>query len=165
MSTEMTTRGYLSTALVPSGEQWKKMRRIVSTRDFTCETSVASCKEADHLVDYVDKQCKNNSESGGLVKVRLAAQHYCGNVIRKMVFNKRFFGEGMEDGGPGLEEEEHVNALFKPLAYIFSFCVSDYVPCLRGVVDLDGHEKVMKENIGIIDKYYEDLLDRFERWS
>ncbi|KAK0578236.1 hypothetical protein LWI29_007192 [Acer saccharum] len=163
MSTKMATRGYLSTALVPSGEQWKKMRRIVSTHVISSAKlqwlHAKRIEEADHLVDYVYKQCKNNSESGGLVKVRVAAQHYCGNVIRKMVFNKRFFGEGMEDGGPGLEEEEHVNALFNVLAYIYSFCISDYVPCLRGVVDLDGHEKVMKENIGIIDKYHDPIIE------
>ncbi|TXG46891.1 hypothetical protein EZV62_026185 [Acer yangbiense] len=105
ISTEMTTKGYLSTALVPYGEQWKKMRRIVST----------------HVVSPAK--------------------------LRKMVFNKRFFREGSEAGGPGLEAEKHIDAIFKVLAYMYSLCVSDYVPCLRGMVDLDGHEKVMKENI------------------
>ncbi|KAK0580110.1 hypothetical protein LWI29_036530 [Acer saccharum] len=75
------------------------------------------------------------------------------------MFNKRFFGEGSEDGGPGLEEEEHIDAIFKVLAYLYSFCVSDYVPYLRGVVDLDGHEKVMKENIGIIDRYHDPIIE------
>ncbi|KAK0577928.1 hypothetical protein LWI29_002454 [Acer saccharum] len=164
MSTEMTSKGYLSTILVPSGEQWKKMRRIVSTHVVSPAKHrwfhMKRIEEADHLVRYVYEQCKNVSESGGgLVKVRVAAQQYCGNVIRKMVFNKRFFGEGSEDGGPGLEEEEHIDALFKVLAYIYSFCVSDYVPYLRGVVDLDGHEKVMKENIGIIDRYHDPIIE------
>ncbi|TXG46886.1 hypothetical protein EZV62_026180 [Acer yangbiense] len=164
MSTEMTSKGYLSTILVPSGEQWKKMRRIVSTHVVSPAKHrwfhMKRIEEADHLVRYVYKQCKNVSESGGgLVKVRVAAQQYCGNVIRKMVFNKRFFGEGSEDGGPGLEEEEHIDAIFKVLAYLYSFCVSDYVPYLRGVVDLDGHEKVMKENIGIIDRYHDPIIE------
>ncbi|KAI9198214.1 hypothetical protein LWI28_011960 [Acer negundo] len=164
MSTEMTTKGYLSTILVPSGEQWKKMRRVVSTHVVSPAKHrwfrTKRIEEADHLVHYVYEQCKNVSESGGgLVKVRVAAQQYCGNVIRKMVFNKRFFGEGSKDGGPGLEEEEHIDAIFKVLAYIYSFCVSDYVPCLKGVVDLDGHEKVMKENIGIIDKYHDPIIE------
>ncbi|KAK4858247.1 hypothetical protein QYF36_013256 [Acer negundo] len=171
MSTEMTTKGYLSTALVPYGEQWKKMRRIVSAHVVSPAKHkwfhVKRVEEADHLVRYVYEQCKNVPESstGGLVKVRVAAQQYCGNVIRKMVFNKRFFGEGSKDGGPGLEEEEHVNALFKVLAYIFSFCVSDYVPYLRGVVDLDGHEKVMKENIRIINKFHDPIIEeRILQW-
>ncbi|KAK1556257.1 hypothetical protein Q3G72_001576 [Acer saccharum] len=75
------------------------------------------------------------------------------------MFKKRFFGEGSEDGGPGLEEEEHIDAIFKVLAYLYSFCVSDYVPYLRRVVDLDGHEKVMKENIGIIDRYHDPIIE------
>ncbi|KAH7564752.1 hypothetical protein JRO89_XS09G0019800 [Xanthoceras sorbifolium] len=71
----------------------------------------------------------------------------------------------MEDGGPGLEEEEHINALFKVLTYIYSFCISDYVPFLRGVVDLDGHEKVMKENVGIIDKFHDPIIEeRIQQW-
>ncbi|THF98103.1 hypothetical protein TEA_013409 [Camellia sinensis var. sinensis] len=57
-----------------------------------------------------------NSATGGLVNVRVAAQHFCGNVIRKMIFNRRFFGKGMEDGGPAVEEEEHVDALFTILS-------------------------------------------------
>ncbi|GMP89971.1 hypothetical protein CsSME_00041313 [Camellia sinensis var. sinensis] len=57
-----------------------------------------------------------NSATGGLVNVRVAAQHFCGNVIRKMIFNRRFFGKGMEYGGPAVEEEEHVDALFTILS-------------------------------------------------
>ncbi|KAL5757134.1 hypothetical protein ACOSQ2_021880 [Xanthoceras sorbifolium] len=122
-------------------------------------------EEADHLIRYVHNQCKNNYEDGGLVNVRVASQQYCGNVIRKMVFNKRFFGKGMADGGPGLEEVEHVHALFTVLQYLNSFCVTDYVSFWRWKLDLDGHEKVMKKAIGIIEKYHDPLIEeRVRQW-
>ncbi|XP_015577436.3 phenylalanine N-monooxygenase CYP79D16 isoform X2 [Ricinus communis] len=110
MSTDLTTRGYLATGAVPLGEQWKKMRRVLVTQFL----SVEKCKwfygkrleAADHLVRYVYNQCKT-VEEGGSVNVRVTGRHYCGNVTRKMVFNKRFFGEGMKDGGPGLDLDGH----------------------------------------------------------
>ncbi|KAJ4719234.1 Cytochrome P450 [Melia azedarach] len=167
MSTDVTTRGYLTTALVPFGEQWKKMRRVLSTEVLSPEKHrwflAKRIEEADHLVRYVYNQCKN-SNNGGMVNVRIAAEHYCGNLIRKMVFNRRFFGKGMEDGGPGLEEEEHLYSLFNILAYLYSFCVSDYLPWLRGF-DLDGHEKIMKEVNEIINKYHDPIIEeRIQQW-
>ncbi|KAK8717822.1 hypothetical protein V6N13_045076 [Hibiscus sabdariffa] len=100
-------------------------------------------EEADNLVRYVQNQCKNSDE-GGLVNLRVATRHYCGNVMRKLVFNRTYFGEGIADGGPGFEEEEYVDAIFTSLAYVHSFCVSDFLPFLRGL-DLEGHEKIVKE--------------------
>ncbi|KAL5825854.1 hypothetical protein ACOSQ3_021917 [Xanthoceras sorbifolium] len=153
MSTEMTSKG---------GEQWKKMKKIVTTEVVSPTrhrsksrggtTGSAPVEEADHLIRYVYNQCKNNYEDGGLVNVRVASRQYCGNVIRKMVFNKSFFGKGMEDGGPVLQ-------------YIYSFCVTDYIPFLRWKLDLDGHEKVMKKAIGIIEKYHDPLIEeRVRQW-
>ncbi|KAK0578832.1 hypothetical protein LWI29_016858 [Acer saccharum] len=165
MSTEMTTRGYLTAALIPFGEQWKKMRRILTTEVVSPAKHrwfyTKRTEEADHLVRYVYNQIK----LGGLVNVRVAAQQYCGNLIRKMVFNKRFFGDGSKDRGPGLEEEEHVYAIFTILHYLYSFCASDFVPCLRWKFDLDGHEKAMKKVVEIIDKYHNPIIEeRIRQW-
>ncbi|XP_015577423.1 phenylalanine N-monooxygenase CYP79D16 [Ricinus communis] len=167
MSTDLTTSGYLTTTLVPLGEQWKKMKRVLVTQVLSAEKYKwfygKRLEEADHLVRYVYNQCKT-AEEGGSVDVRITGRHYCGNVIRKMVFNKRFFGEGMKDGGPGVEEKEHVDAILTALAHTYAFCLSDYMPCLRGL-DLDGHEKVMKDAIGIIKKYQDPIIEaRVEQW-
>ncbi|KAK9940915.1 hypothetical protein M0R45_017548 [Rubus argutus] len=162
VSTSLVTNRYLTTILVPFGEQWKKMRRVITTELLSPARQRWLLKkrveEANHLVRYVYNQCCLSPDEGGTVNVRVAAQHYCANVIRKMVFNKRYFGEGMEDGGPGLEEEEHVAALFTILKYIYSFCVSDYMPCLRGL-DLDGQEKMIKQALEITKKYHEPLIE------
>lgn len=163
LSTKITSKGYLTAVMSPIGEQWKKMKRIILNEVVSPSRHrwfhSKRVEEADNLVRYVFRQ-------NGLVNVRVASQHYCGNLIRKMVFNRRYFGEGMEDGGPSLEEVEHVDALFKILEYTYAFCVSDYVPLLRGVVDLDGHEKVIRESNEVIDKYHDPIIEeRIHQWN
>ncbi|XP_061349293.1 isoleucine N-monooxygenase 2-like [Gastrolobium bilobum] len=164
-SSEHVSSGYLTTALVPFGEQWKKMKKVLSNgllsplrHQWLHDKRV---EEADNLVRYVYNQCKN----GGLVNVKVAAHHYSGNVIRRLVFNRRYFGKGNEDGGPGFEEVEHVQALFTVLRNLFAFSVSDYVPCLRGL-DLDGSEKNMKSAVMIVKKYHDSIIEeRIQQWK
>ncbi|KAA8543653.1 hypothetical protein F0562_021601 [Nyssa sinensis] len=167
MGADLTSGGYLTTALVPLGEQWKKMKKILASEVLSPEKHRwlhgKRVDEADHLVHYVYNQCMN-SVTGGVVNVRIATQHYCGNVIRKMIFNKRFFGKGMADGGPGVEEEEHLEGLFTILEYLNSFSVSDYIPWLRRL-DLDGHEKIMKKAVASVRKYNDPEIDeRIQQW-
>ncbi|KAF7843777.1 isoleucine N-monooxygenase 2-like [Senna tora] len=101
MSAELISSGYLTTILVPFGQQWKKMKKIVSNE-------LVSPARLQWLHDMRIQEADN--------LVRVAAQQYCGNVIRRMVFNKRYFGEGGKNGGPGLEEEQHVEAIFTLLS-------------------------------------------------
>lgn len=168
-SSEYASGGYLTTALVPYGEQWKKMKKVITNdivsplkHQWLHDKRVA---EADNLVRYVYNQCNKNG--GGLVNVRLAAQHYDGNVIRRLFFNTRYFGKGREeeDGGPGFEEVEHVEALFTVLKYLFAFSVSDYIPSFRGL-DLDGHERNMKMAANILRKYHDPIIEhRIQQWN
>ncbi|KAL4379627.1 hypothetical protein GQ457_02G005130 [Hibiscus cannabinus] len=144
MATDVLSKGHLGPLFAPSGDQRKVER-------------------TDNLVRYVHNQCKNSDE-GGLVNLRVAARHYCGNVMRKLVFNQRYFGEGKADGGPGFEEEEYIEAIFTSLAYVYSFCISDYLPFLRDL-DLEGHEKIMKEATRVMDKYHDPIIqDRIRKW-
>lgn len=172
MGTEYSSRGYLSIAVAPWGDQWKKMRRVVASEVINPARLrwllEKRTEEADNLVKYIYNQCKKSSgataASAAIVDVRVAARQYSGNVIRKMIFNKRYFGEGREDGGPGVEEMEHVDALFTVLSLLYAFSVADYVPWLRSL-DLDGHERMMKEAIQVVNKYHEREVDeRIRLW-
>jgi phenylalanine N-monooxygenase len=165
-SSEYGSGGYLTTALTPYGEQWKKMKKVLTNEllsplrhQWLHDKRV---QEADNLVRFVHNQCMNG---GGVVDVRVAAQLYSGSVIRRLVFNRRYFGEGREDGGPGAEELEHVEALFTALKYLFAFSISDYMPCFRGL-DLDGHKGAMKKACEVVRKYHDPLIeDRIEQWK
>lgn len=172
MGTHYSSRGFLSIAVAPWGDQWKKMRRVVASEVIN-PTRLRwllekRTEEADNLVRYVHNQCKGHDSTtpagGTAVDVRVAARQYSANVIRKMMFGRRHFGEGCPDGGPGKEEEEHVDALFTVLSLLYAFNVSDYIPALR-CLDLDGHEKTMKRAIKVVNKYQEPIIDeRIKEW-
>ncbi|KAL6326430.1 hypothetical protein AAG906_008292 [Vitis piasezkii] len=164
MTSDHLSRGFLTT----------KMRRIITSEVLKPARHMwllqKRTEEADNLVRFIYNQCKfscitsHNFTDSSVVNVRTAVRQYTGNVIRKMMFSRRYFGEGRKDGGPGLEEEEHVNSLFTSLAYLYSFSPSDYLPCLR-VFDLDGHEKMVKEALSIINKHHDPIVDeRIIQW-
>ncbi|EOY20507.1 Cytochrome p450 79a2, putative [Theobroma cacao] len=167
MATEYSSRRFLTIAVVPWGDQWKKMRKVV-----TCEIVSASklrsllenrTEEADNLFRFIYNQFKSNgddnSTSSAVVNLRLAMRQYSGNVMRKMIFNRRYFGEGRKDGGPGYEEEEHVESLFTVLKQAYSFILSDSIPWLRSF-DLEGHEKTVCKAMKIVSEYQDPLITR-----
>ncbi|KAI3901076.1 hypothetical protein MKW92_007104 [Papaver armeniacum] len=170
MATEYLSRGFLTAVVTPWGDQWKKMRRVVTSE----MVSHARLKwllekrneEADNLVFYLHNQCNKNSLSGGAVfNIRLLTRQFSGNVIRKMIFNRRYFGKGRKDGGPGIEEIEHVDSAFDVLYYVYAFNIQDYLPYLRWL-DLDGHKKIVKRAMGVVDKYHNPIIEeRIQQWS
>ncbi|KAK7316516.1 hypothetical protein RJT34_00039 [Clitoria ternatea] len=162
ISTYLITSGYLTTAFVPFGPQWKKMKRVISNNLLSTTKHqllhLKRVEEANNLVFHIyNTICQKNNDVG-LVNVRDVAQHYCCNVIKKLCFGTRYFGEGGQDGGPCVEEVEHLDALFTLLDNVNTFNVSDYVPFLRGL-DLDGHEAKVKKAIEIVNKYHDPIIE------
>ncbi|KAI3927705.1 hypothetical protein MKW92_007872 [Papaver armeniacum] len=100
-------------------------------------------EEADNLVFYLHNQCNKNLLCGGQVfNLRLLTRQFSGNVIRKMVFNKRYFGKGRKDGGPCSEEIEHVDSAFTVLSYIYALAM------------------------GVVNKYHDPIIEeRIRQWS
>ncbi|KAL1564012.1 phenylalanine N-monooxygenase [Salvia divinorum] len=144
------------------------MRRVMASEVLTAgvfrRLHAKRCGEADHLVRYVYNQW-NNPDINGVVNLRDTTQHYCGNVSRKMVFGERFFGQGMDDGGPGIEERKHVDGLFTILSCLYSFGVADFVPWLE-VLDLDGHKRIVMNALKNVRKYQDPTINkRMEMWN
>ncbi|XP_027104148.1 tryptophan N-monooxygenase CYP79A68-like [Coffea arabica] len=162
MATELSSRGFLSMAVSPWGPQWKKMRKMYTSELMTPARHrwliEKRNQEADNYVSFILNQCKSSGRDGAVVDVRTALRHYAINVVRKVVFNTRYFGEGGKDGGPGDEEKEHVKAIFTILRHLYAFCVSDYLPWLR-VLDIDNHEKIVKEALGVMNKYHDPIIE------
>uniref|UniRef100_A0A0D9V8K3 Uncharacterized protein n=1 Tax=Leersia perrieri TaxID=77586 RepID=A0A0D9V8K3_9ORYZ len=96
--------------------------------------------EADHLLRHVYLLAHyDDGTDAAVVDVRHVARHFCSNVIRRLTFGRRHFRQPKpEDGAPGRDEAEHMDALFAALNYLDEFCVSDYFPAVVGL-DLDGH--------------------------
>ncbi|CAF1879619.1 unnamed protein product [Brassica napus] len=170
MGTEYCSRGYLTIAVEPQGEQWKKMRRVVASHVTSQKsfkwTLEKRTEEADNLVRYINNICVKNQGNGfEVIDLRLVVRQYSGNVARKMLFGVRHFGKGSEDGfGPGFEEIEHVDSLFTVVTHLYAFALSDYVPWLR-FLDLEGHEKVVSGAMRNISKYNDSFVDqRLKKW-
>ncbi|KAH7542102.1 hypothetical protein FEM48_Zijuj02G0037600 [Ziziphus jujuba var. spinosa] len=121
-------------------------------------------EEADNLVRYVYNLCSNGGSAGQVINVRTVAQHYTASMMRRMIFNKRFYGKGSEDGRPGVEEQEHVSALFTVLSYMYAFTVADYLPWLRFFY-FGGHEKKVRKAMEVLKKYQEAIVnERVQQW-
>ncbi|KAF5778509.1 putative isoleucine N-monooxygenase [Helianthus annuus] len=172
LSAYLISGGFRTAAMSPYGEQWKKMKRILNREMLSPPMQKwlqpKRDEEADQVLRYIYNQIEKQDAivDGGLINVRALSQHFFANVTRNIIFGKRFFGQGMEDGGPGEEETEHVAALFVLLKYLYAFCISDYFPWLRGKVDLDGHENIIRTAIENVRKYQDPLVDeRIQMWN
>ena len=96
--------------------------------------------------------------------VRTATKQYAAGVMRRMIFGRRYLGEGREDGGPGKEEEEHVEALLTVLSHIYVYSVSDVLPWLQWF-DLDGHQRIVRKAISVINKHQDSIIsERIREW-
>jgi phenylalanine N-monooxygenase len=118
-------------------------------------------EEYDHLVRYINKTCCSSvAQNGNIINVRHVAQHFCGDMIRRLVFGKRYFSglPASSTTGPGQDEEAHVAALFSLLNYLYSFCVSDYIPALQGL-DLEGHERASKDIMRVLNELHDPIIE------
>nr|WAL01197.1 cytochrome P450 family 79 [Linum usitatissimum] len=155
---------YKTTVVAPYDDHWRKMRKVLTSEIISPARHKwlhdKRAMEVDNLVFYVH----NHSGAHKSVNLRVVAQHYCGNVIRKLMFNRRFFGEPTTDGGPGPEEVEHVDAVFGALKYVYSFSISNIFPFLGGL-DVDGQGKVIKQANKTMRDYQNPIIDeRIRQW-
>ena len=165
MTAEIVSNGYLSTVLSPMGEQWKKMRKILASQVLNSSTLHRMLgqrtDEADILLRYIFGLTKN----GEAINIRSIVRHYCGTVIRRMIFSRRYYGKGREDGGPSLEEEEHNQALLSILRHVNAFSISEFIPLLK-TFDLDGHGKIVKRALKVIRNHDEPIIEeRVQEWG
>ncbi|CAN6216520.1 unnamed protein product [Urochloa humidicola] len=167
-ASETFSHGYRNAVLSPYGDQWRKMRRVLAA-EVLCPSrhrwlADKRADEADNITRYVYNlvtAAKSSSGGSGALDVRHVTRHYCGNVIRRLIFNRRYFDKPQSDGGPGPLEVQHVDAVFASLGLLYAFCVSDYLPWLRGL-DLDGHEKQIKDAHRTVNELHDRVID--ERW-
>ena len=153
--------GYKGTIFSPYGEQWKKMRQVLTSEILasSMEQKLHHIRkeEHNHLVRYIENMARTNN----FVDVRQVAQHYCCNIIRSLVFGKRYFSNDIpasSTSGPQDDEVAHVVALFTALNHLYSLCVSDYFPALVGL-DLEGHEMVSKNVMRVLNRLHDPIIE------
>jgi phenylalanine N-monooxygenase len=159
------TLGYKGSIFSPYGEQWKKMKRVLTTQILapSMEKQLHHLRdeESGHLVRYIYNTCSNTTD------VRHVSQHFCGNFIRRLVFGKRYFKEpaASSSGEPGCDEVAHIGALFTLVNRVYNFSVLDYFPALVGL-DLNGYEKVVKQVMTTLNRLHDPIIEeRIRQWS
>ncbi|KAG9137349.1 hypothetical protein Leryth_024581 [Lithospermum erythrorhizon] len=168
LSADVISSGYMFAAYAPMGDHWKKMRRIITSSELFVHKKSAFLhqkfiEEADHIIRYVyNYHCNNPNKP---INVRNLARNYAANMMRNMIFNKRYFGAGGECGGAGLEEDEHVASLFELHENVYTFSISEYMPCLS-FLDFSGHQRNIMEALEVLtcgnmglNRVHEDILD------
>ncbi|CAM0908374.1 unnamed protein product [Alopecurus aequalis] len=153
--------GYKGSIFSPYGEQWKKMRQVLTSEILASSMDKKlhhlRKEEYNHLVRYVNSMARPNH----LVDVRHVAQHFCCNITRRLVFGKRYFRDDIpasSTSGPGHDEVAHVAALFTALNHLYSFCASDYFPALVGL-DLEGHEMVSRNVMRVVNQLHDPIIE------
>uniref|UniRef100_A0ACD6AGF0 Uncharacterized protein n=1 Tax=Avena sativa TaxID=4498 RepID=A0ACD6AGF0_AVESA len=153
--------GYKGSILTPHGEQWKKMRRVLTSEVLSPSMEQkfqhVRGEEYHHLLRYINTSLAPNNNT---IDVRHVAQHFCGNIIRRLVLGKRYFSDipASSSAGPGHDELAHVAALFTLLNHLYCFCVSDYLPALQGL-DLEGHERVAKNVMAVLNGLHDPVIE------
>ena len=107
--------GYKGSIFSPQGEQWKKMRRVLTVQILasSMEGKLHHLRkeEYDHLVSYINKTLSSDMACPiNIVNIRHVTQHYVGNMIRRLVFGKRYFSDlpASSASWPGHDEVAHV---------------------------------------------------------
>ncbi|KAK1441210.1 hypothetical protein QVD17_07051 [Tagetes erecta] len=171
MSGYLTSGGYMDTVLAPMSDHWKKMRKMLSREILSRSKHTWLCKKRNEEYENILRYIKNQSKfSHGVttspVNVRIIAQQFTTNMVRKLILGTRYFGNGSDNGGPGEEEIEHADSLWTILAYLNAFCVTDYFPWLRWKTDFDGHQKIIRNAIRVARKYQDPIIDeRIQQWK
>ncbi|CDP12473.1 unnamed protein product [Coffea canephora] len=96
----------------------------------------------------------HSNKDCSVVNLRFALRHYSVNILRGILFSRRFFGRGGGD-----EEAEHLDAVFTILRCMYVFTVSDYLPSLR-IIDVAGHQKTIKDAMSVFNKYHDPIIEK-----
>ncbi|XP_037480992.1 tyrosine N-monooxygenase-like [Triticum dicoccoides] len=153
--------GYMGSIFSPHGEQWKKMRRVLTVEILASSMELKLHHLREEEYSHLNKTlCSDMACPSNIVNIRHVTQHFVGNMIRRLVFGKRYFSDlpASSTSGPGHDEVAHVAALFTALNHLYSFCVSDYFPALVGL-DLDGQEKVSKDAMQTINRLHDPIIE------
>lgn len=166
MAAALVSHNYKGIVLSPNGKQWMKIRKILTSELFSPTMHKwfhdKRVEEIDNIVSYV------YNLPNGIVDFRTTTLYYSTNMIRRLIFNRRYFDEARsnddDDKSPSEMEIGHAESVLETLRHIFSFALSDYFPNLIGF-DFDGKESKAIEANKALEKYQNPIIEeRIRKW-
>lgn len=159
---------YKSMGLSPYGEQFMKMKRVISTEIMSVKTLnmlvAARTIEADNLIAYVNSMYQRSET----VDVRELSRVYGYAVTMRMMFGRRHVTKKnvfSDEGRLGKAEKHHLEAIFNTLNCLPGFSPADYVERWLKGWNIDGQEERVTVNCNIVRSYNNPIIDeRVELW-
>ncbi|ESQ35174.1 hypothetical protein EUTSA_v10007301mg [Eutrema salsugineum] len=159
---------YKSMGISPYGEQFMKMKRVITTEAMSVKTLNMLAKsrtiEADNLLAYVNSMYQRSET----VDVRELSRVYGYAVTMRMLFGRRHVTKDnifSDEGRLGKEEKRHLEAIFETLNCLPCFSPADYLEKWFKGWNIDGQEKRVKVNSKIVRSYNNPIIDeRVELW-
>nr|AFR34029.1 cytochrome P450 BCMA1 [Boechera stricta] len=159
---------YKSMIVSPYGEQFMKMKRVITTEIMSVKTltmlAAARSIEADNLIAYVHSMYQRSET----VDVRELSRVYGYAVTMRMLFGRRHVTKEnvfSDEGRLGKAEKHHLEAIFNTLNCFPSFSPADYVERWLKGWNIDGQEERVTVNCNIVRSYNNPIIDeRVELW-
>ena len=151
---------YAVFGFAPYSPFWREMRKI-ATLELLSNRRLEMLKhvrtsEVDMGIRDLYALWDKNSSRPLLVELNRWLEDMTLNMIVRMVAGKRYFGAAaVGDGGEARRCQKAINQFFRLIGI---FVVSDALPFL-GWLDLQGHEKAMKETAKELDSILEGWLE------
>lgn len=159
---------YKSMGISPYGEQFMKMKRVITTEIMSVKTLnmlvAARTIEADNLLAYVHSMYQRSET----VDLRELSRVYGYTVTMRMLFGRRHVTKEnvfSDEGRLGKAEKDHLEAIFNTLNCLPSFSPADYLERWFKGWNIDGQEKRVKVNTKIVRSYNNPIIDeRVKLW-
>nr|TKS16002.1 hypothetical protein D5086_0000028400 [Populus alba] len=151
---------YAVFGFAPYSSFWREMRKI-ATLELLSNRRLEMLKhvrasEVDIGIRELYNSWANNSSSPVAVELKQWLEDLTLNVVVRMVAGKRYFGSAAaSDDGEARRCQKAINQFFRLIGI---FVVSDALPFL-GWLDLQGHERAMKNTAKELDAILEGWLD------
>uniref|UniRef100_A0A2K1XQ11 Cytochrome P450 family protein n=1 Tax=Populus trichocarpa TaxID=3694 RepID=A0A2K1XQ11_POPTR len=151
---------YAVFGFAPYSSFWREMRKI-ATLELLSNRRLEMLKhvrasEVDIGIRELYNSWANNSSSSVVVELKQWLEDLTLNVVVRMVAGKRYFGSAAaSDDGEARRCQKAINQFFRLIGI---FVVSDALPFL-GWLDLQGHERAMKNTAKELDAILEGWLD------
>ncbi|CAK9882913.1 unnamed protein product [Sphagnum jensenii] len=143
--------GGLNVGWAPQGDYWRHLRKLKVSKFLSKLDASKNVRdeEISFLVHSIFEDCKDGKPTN--MRTRLCNTSM--NVMTRLSFGKRYFGEGLSNE----KNEEFQNIIMEQLVILGAFNISDFVPLVKSF-DLQGFIPKLKQLRSKIDEFFDEII-------